>query len=124
MQEPIDRSVLNDLEKKGGSELKFRAIDQFLDKIPKRMEAACDRGRSGDLTAVETAIHAIKSAAGSVGATEVSEFADRIEQAAIEGAKDIVMPLLCQLDDMLGHVQIWLQKEKAGLPSMRGMHWH
>jgi hypothetical protein len=32
---------------------------------------------------------------------------------AAAGAKDVVLPLLCQLDDMLGHVQSWLQREKS-----------
>ncbi len=121
---PIDRRALDRLEKLGGSELIVRVIDQFLDKVPKRMEAACDRGRAGDLNAVEKAIHSIKSAAGNVGATQVSDFADHIEKLAVQGAKDLVLPLLCQLDDMLGQVETWLQREKNSLRSIRGSNWH
>jgi HPt (histidine-containing phosphotransfer) domain-containing protein len=121
---PIDRRALDRLEKLGGSELIVRVIDQYLDKVPQRMEAACDRGRAGDLNAVGRAVHSIKSAAGNVGATEVSDFADRIERAAIDGAKDLILPLLCQLDDMLGQVETWLQREKSSLRSARGINWH
>lgn len=120
----MDRRALNRLEKLGGSELIVRVIDQYLDKVSNRMEAACDRGRAGDLNAVWRAIHSIKSAASNVGATDVTEFAGRIEKAAVEGAKDMILPLLCQFNDMLGQVETWLQKEKVTIRSSQSAHWH
>jgi HPt (histidine-containing phosphotransfer) domain-containing protein len=122
MESPFDRKALDRLEKLGGSELMARVIDQFLDKVPQRMEAACDRGRAGDLSAVEQAIHSIRSAAGNVGATEVSDFAGKIERLAVAGAKDLVLPLLCQLDDVLGHAVSWLKQERTFLRTTRGIN--
>lgn len=120
----MDRRALNRLEKLGGSELIVRVIDRYLEKVSSRMDAACDRGRAGDLTAVWRAVHSIKSAAVNVGATDVTEFADRIEKAAVEGAKDMILPLLCQFNDMLGQVETWLEREKVTLRSSQVTHWH
>jgi HPt (histidine-containing phosphotransfer) domain-containing protein len=108
----IDRRALDRLERVGGVALMAKVIDQFLEKVPLRMDDACERGRAGDLSGLGRAIQSIGSAAGNVGATEVSDMAGRINRLAEAGAKDVVLPLLCQLDDMLGHVQSWLQKEK------------
>jgi HPt (histidine-containing phosphotransfer) domain-containing protein len=122
MDSPFDRKALERLEKLGGTELMARVIDQFIDKAPQRMEAACDRGRAGDLSAVGQAIHSIRSAAGNVGATEVCDFAGKIERLAVVGAKDLVLPLLCQLDDVLGQAVSWLKQERTSLRTTRGIN--
>ena len=111
-QIPIDRKALDRLERVGGVALMAKVIDQFLEKVPQRMDDACDRGRAGDLGGLERAVESIGTAAWNVGATEVGEMAGRINRLAAAGAKDMVLPLLCQLDDMLVHVNSWLQKEK------------
>lgn len=108
----FDRRALDRLERVGGVALMAKVIDQFLEKVPLRMDDACERGRAGDLGGLGRAIQSIGSAAGNVGATEVRDMAGRINRLAEAGAKDVVLPLLCQLDDMLGQVQSWLQKEK------------
>lgn len=108
----FDRRALDRLERVGGVALMAKVIDQFLEKVPLRMDDACERGRAGDLSGLGRAIQSIGSAAGNVGATELRDMAVRIHRLAESGAKDVVLPLLCQLDDMLGHVQSWLQKEK------------
>jgi hypothetical protein len=110
---PFDRKALDRLERVGGVALMARVIDQFLEKVPQRMDDACDRGRAGDLASMGRAVESIGSAAWNVGATEVSDMAGRINKLAAAGAKDMVLPLLCQLDDMLVHVNSWLQKEKT-----------
>jgi hypothetical protein len=84
------------------------------------MDDACERGRAGDLTGLGRAMRFIGTAAGNVGATELTDMAGRINRLAEAGAKDIVLPLLCQLDDMLGHVESWLQKEKNLYGSRKG----
>src|SRR5438445_4513784 len=110
---PFDRRTLDTLERTGGVALMAKVIDQFLEKVPLRMDDACDRGRAGDLSGLGRAVQSIGTAAGNVGATELSALAVRINKLADAGAKDIVLPLLCQLDDMLGHAKSWLQKEKS-----------
>lgn len=117
---PIDRRALDRLERVGGAALMARVIDQFLEKVPKRMDDACDRGRAGDLGALERAVESIAAAALNVGATEVGEMAARIHKLASAGAKDLVLPLLCQLDDMLARVNDWLQREKNAQAYRRG----
>lgn len=121
---PIDRTALERLESVGGVALMAKVIDQFLEKVPLRMDDACDRGRAGDLPALGTALQSIVTAAGNVGATEVGELAGRIGRLAEDGARDMVLPLLCQLDDMLGKVGFLLQKEKTDMKTARGMVWH
>ena len=121
---PLDKKALDRLERLGGTELIARVIDQFLEKMPLRMEAACDRGKAGDLKALSSAVNAIKAAAGNVGATEVRDMADRIERLAVQGAKDLIFPLLCHLDDMLGQARTWLIREKTTLRSGKDLGWH
>lgn len=123
-QIPFDKSALERLERLGGSELISRVIDQFLEKVPVRMEAACDSGKAGDLLALGKAVNAIKAAAGNVGATEARDMAERIERLAVQGAKDFILPLLCHLDDMLGAARAWLIREKTTLRSGRDFGWH
>jgi HPt (histidine-containing phosphotransfer) domain-containing protein len=108
----FDKKALERLERVGGVALMAKVIDQFLEKVPQRMDDACDRGRAGDLGAMGNAVESIATAAWNVGANEVGEMAGRIQRLATAGAKDMVLPLLCQLDDMLVHVNAWLQKEK------------
>lgn len=108
----FDRKALDSLERVGGVALMAKVIDQFLEKVPLRMDDACERGRAGDLNGLGRAVQSIGFAAGNVGATEVSDMTGRINRLAEAGAKDVVLPLLCQLDDMIVHVQSWLQKEK------------
>lgn len=121
---PLDKKALDRLEKLGGAELLARVIDQFLEKVPQRMEAACDRGRAGDLKGLTSAVNSIKAAAGNVGATEVRDMADHIERLAIQGAKDIILPLLCRLDDVLEKARTWLIREKTALRAGRDLGWH
>ena len=110
---PFDRKTLDTLERNGGVAMMAKVIDQFLEKVPLRMDDACERGRAGDLNGLGHAMQSISIAAGNVGATDIRDFAGRINRLAEAGAKDIVLPLLCQLDDMLGHAKSWLQKEKS-----------
>jgi hypothetical protein len=124
MDNPLDKTALDRLEKLGGTELLVRVIDQFLEKMPLRMDAACDRGRAGDLGALGKAVNSIKSAAGNVGANEVRDMADRIERLAVQGAKDIILPMLCLLDDMLGQARAWLIRERTTLQSGKDLGWH
>src|SRR4051812_31491756 len=107
MEGPFDRRALDTLERTGGVALMAKVIDQFLEKVPLRMDDACDRGRAGDLSGLGRAVRFIGTAAVNVGATEISDMAGRINRLAEAGAKDIVLPLLCQLDDMLCHAKSW-----------------
>jgi hypothetical protein len=109
---PFDRKALDRLERVGGVALMAKVIDQFLEKVPLRMDDACERGRAGDLNGLGRAVQSIGAAAGNVGATDISDMTGRISRLAEAGAKDVVLPLLCQLDDMLGHVQSMLLREK------------
>jgi HPt (histidine-containing phosphotransfer) domain-containing protein len=121
-ENPLDKRAFDRLEKLGGKELIVRVIDQFLEKTPQRMDAACDRGLAGDLAALENAVGSIKSAAGNIGATELYDIASRIEQLAKQGTRDLVLPMLCHLEDMLGQVQTWLVQEKSSLRYRGNVH--
>ena len=53
-----------------------------------------------------------------------NDMADRIERLAVQGAKDIILPLLCHLDDMLGQARTLLIREKSTLRPGRDLGWH
>ena len=108
----LDRGALQRLERVGGADLLVRIIDQFLATSHARLDTACDCGRSGNLEALGRALHGIKDTAANLGALDVRDLAAHIERLAIQGAKDLVLPLLCQLDGLLRQTETWLLSER------------
>ena len=108
----VDRGVLMRLERTEGAEFLVGAIDQFIRNARLRLETACDYGKSGNLEAVSKALRGLKEAASNLGALEVRDLAAHIERLAIQGGKDLILPLLCQLDGMLNQTESWLLSER------------
>lgn len=108
----MDRNALQRLERVGGADLLVRIIDQFLSSARARLETACDCGKSGNLEALGRALHGLKDTASNLGALGVRDLSAHIERLAVQGAKDLILPLLCQLDRMLQQTEYWLLSER------------
>ncbi len=119
-----DKKALDRLERVGGADLLIRVIDQFLSSAPLRLDTACDSGKSGNLEGVVKAIHSLKEAASNLGALEVRDLAAQIERLAIQGGKDLILPLLCQLDELLQTTEYWLLTERRERIQSKGVGWH
>ncbi len=107
-----DRNALQRLERVGGAALLVRIIDQFLANARQRLESACDYGKSGNLEALGRALHGLKDTASNLGALGVRDLAAHIERLSVQGAQDLVLPLLCQLDRLLQQTEYWLLAER------------
>src|SRR5439155_22905113 len=76
-------------------------IDLFLSYAPAKLAEAQAGLQSGDLRAVATAVHSLKSGAGNIGARAVQALAGQIEQLAAEEKADTLPALLQELDQAL-----------------------
>ncbi len=112
---PIDPAALERIHKIGGAKLVGKIIALFLENAPQRLEAARQGERSGDLAAVEQAVHSLKSSAGNVGATRLQELAATIEELAEKGEADPLPGLLVELEDALSGAVRCLAEHQKGL---------
>jgi HPt (histidine-containing phosphotransfer) domain-containing protein len=85
-------------------------INLFLSYAPARLAAAHAGLQSGDLRAVATAVHPLRSGAGNLGARAVQDLAGQIEQLATEEKADTLPALLQELDSALGRAQTQLEE--------------
>jgi HPt (histidine-containing phosphotransfer) domain-containing protein len=108
----VDRGALQRLERIGGADLLVRVIDQFISRANQCLETACDSGKSGNLETLGKALRVIKEGAANLGASDVRDLAAHIERLAIQGGKDLILPLLCQLDEILHQTEDWLLSER------------
>ena len=119
----VDRAALQRLERVGGADLLVRVIDQFISNAHERLETACDCGKSGNLEALGKALRGIKDGAANLGALDVRDLAAHIERLAIQGGKDLILPLLCQLDGILHQTEDWLLSERRERVQVKGPGW-
>ena len=90
-------------------------IDLFLSYAPAKLADARAALQSGDLRAVATAVHPLKSGAGNIGARVVQDLAGQIEQLAADEKSDTLPALLQELDLALARAQSQLQEIKSHL---------
>ena len=112
---PIDPAALERIHKIGGAKLVGKIIALFLENAPQRLEAARQGERSGDLAAVEQAVHSLKSSAGNVGASRLQELAATTEKLAEKGEAGPIPGLLGDLEEALSGAAGGLAEHRKGL---------
>lgn len=92
----LDASVLESLRQlnqDGQPDVVREVLSVFLDDGPTRLRAIDDTIKSRDAQAIQRAAHALKGAAGSIGATALQarcrELEDAARTAALDGAADL-----------------------------------
>ena len=80
----IDAKAISSIRDIGGDELLAKLIDLFVDYVAGRIAAAKAAAQQADWTAVQDAVHPIKSSAANLGAQHVREIARQIERLAKE----------------------------------------
>lgn len=83
----IDQSALDSvraLQRPGTPDLLGRIIGVFVSQTPETVNTICEACTTGDLEALRTSAHALKSSAAYVGATQFSTRMANIESAARE----------------------------------------
>jgi len=112
----LDPQALERLRRLGkGGKFVRDMIDLFLNYAPARLADAHAGLQSGDLGAIATAVHPLKSGAGNMGALVVQELASQIEQLATEKKADTLPALLQELDLALARAQNQLEETKKHL---------
>ena len=113
-QQELNRSVLEKLRNMGGDKFLGELINLFLEHAPKKLEEALASERSGDMEALERAVHSLKSSAGNLGAVAVQDLAGHIEQLASEKQAESIPPLMRELEKKFARLPPWLEEIKRG----------
>ena len=108
----IDPEGLARLNKIGGPGFVRKMIDLFLDDAPKRLRAARNGERAGDLGAIADATHSLKSSAGNFGADRLARTAEKLELLTRSNRSENLSSLLNDLEEAFAATKAWLESEK------------
>lgn len=82
---PFSPRMLDEIRQVGGDELVREMMALFGERTPERLRAAVQAQAAGDLEGAARALHSLRSAAGTVGATRLMELAGELEREARAG---------------------------------------
>jgi len=108
----IDPEGLARLNKIGGPGFVRKMIDLFLDDAPKRLSAARNAERAGDLATIAEAAHSLKSSAGNFGAERLALTAQKIEFLTRANSSENLSRLLSDLDQAFAETREWLVSQR------------
>ena len=78
----LSDQVLAELREIGGDELVREVMATFAERTPERLRSAESSYAAGDLEGAASAVHSLRSAAGTIGARRLGDLAGRVERAA------------------------------------------
>ena len=113
----LDSAAIAKLHQLGGQKFVADMIDLFYQYAPQRFAAARASAETGDLQAIEKAVHALKSSAGQIGARRVQNLATQIERLAMEKQTDSIRLLLPQLEESITELKPLLEERRNQPPS-------
>ena len=97
---PVDRVHLERLATRFGAHFLIQLIDLFIAQGRDRLAAAEAAVASGDVSAIITAAHALKSSAGNLGAASLGQCAAELERRGNNGASaETLAPMVAALTD-------------------------
>ena len=108
-----DRAALDRLERFGGRKLLHEMIALFLAIAPERLAAAGAGVGVGDASAVENALHSLKSSSAQLGALRLSRLCEQGESIARGGTVEGAAALLDESRSELRRVEAWLASVRA-----------
>ena len=111
-----DPDALTRLERFGGRKLLLEMIALFRKSAPERLAAASAGVTANDASAIEHALHALKSSAAQLGAVRLSRLCEQGETIARAGAPAALGELLDACRSELAAVDGWLDRVGAGSP--------
>ena len=101
-----DLNALKRLERFGGAKLRVEITSLFLQEAPSRIESARIALAGGDIAAVRSVAHMLKSSAGQMGALRMQLACERLEDP--EQSVDVSSGLR-DVEDELTHYISWLE---------------
>jgi HPt (histidine-containing phosphotransfer) domain-containing protein len=105
VQQAVDPSslvALRQMQPPGKPDAVARIITRFLEESTERVTALRLAAQVSDPVALETAAHALKGSAGTVGANEMLQLAVRLERIGREGHTDGAASLVAELEAAFG----------------------
>jgi HPt (histidine-containing phosphotransfer) domain-containing protein len=108
MQDPVDASslvLLRQLQQPGKPDIVARIISRFLEETDERVLTLRAAADTGDSKKLESAAHALRGIAGTVGATEILQLAVRLEQIGREGRTNGAADLVTDLEFAVGRAR-------------------
>lgn len=120
----LDNKVLDKLEMEAGPSMRLKAIEDFLAVLPNRLDDACSAGRVGDERSLGDALKSLRESAGYVGAHELRDIAGRIERLCRYGARELLLPMLVQLQAVMNRAEDVYSRERTSLLISRKMGVH
>jgi HPt (histidine-containing phosphotransfer) domain-containing protein len=107
----VVNDVLEALRIVGGPKLVRELIELFLKYAPERLSTARAGIQSGDLLAVQRALHSLKSSAGQLGLTAIQEGCSHGEASAAKGDASGTETALAQVEAAWPEAQAWLTEQ-------------
>lgn len=104
-----DQSALDRLKRFGGDKLLGEMISLFIATAPERIGAARAGLTAMDASAVEMALHSLKSSSAQLGALHMQRLSEQGEQVARGGTLEAVFGLVSELEEEFPRVQAWLE---------------
>jgi HPt (histidine-containing phosphotransfer) domain-containing protein len=106
----LDAATLEKLLQIGGRDFTVKMIELFMSYVPEKLMEARAAEQDGDLERVQKAVHPIKSSAMNIGARNMRDLAERIEQHALDREREPIAPMLAELEAMYEQVRLHLQE--------------
>ena len=107
-----DPASLERLTRFGGGKLLGEMISLFINAAPERISAARAGLDATDASAIETALHSLKSSSAQLGAMQMQRLCARGERLAHTASLDGVARIVQDLEEEFPRVQIWLERAR------------
>lgn len=101
MATAINMAVIDELLSlgdEGDASLLTDLIQMFLEDAPVKLNSIKTGFAKRDMAIVEKAAHSMKGSAGNLGATEVQNLCDQLQQACRNGNPELIAGLVSQLE--------------------------
>ena len=108
----IDPAALERLRRMGGDDFALKMTDLFVSYGAQKIGETRQALQAANPAGVATAVHAIKSSAGNVGAIEVQALAARIEQVALQSPADSLAALVQELEQSFARTKLELENRR------------
>jgi HPt (histidine-containing phosphotransfer) domain-containing protein len=93
--------MLRQMQRPGAQDAVGRIVDRFLEETPERVATLRTAIENSDAHLLEQAAHAMKGIAGTVGANEMRDVADQLENLGRTGTTDGAHSLVVALEHAL-----------------------
>lgn len=113
----LNPQTLDKIRRLGGDALLLRTLDIFLRESPLQLDKARQGQATGDLDAVRKAAHRLIPSAGMLGAEELQQICQLVEQLAGEGLGDSMASLLVELEHEFRLAEQLVQVERQRIQS-------